>query len=218
MALRYLRTPPGLPSRCDGCGESFTLQHGLDCLKSGCIIRRQNKIRDCLGNLAALFWPQHIREPMVREGDPASDDPGLRRNLEIWGVWQPQAKMLFDIHVIGTDTSSYSGVHLFPFLRVRLLRKSLPFSCGGQKRKFYTLQFIVCCIVRLCTLSNVYLPTWFLSRRNLSDVLTFVCSRLLFASVHSASMCLRGSRIKWRSSLGFDDGAPLQFVIQLLNT
>ena len=104
-----MRTPPDLPSRCDGCGESFsfTLQHGLDCLKSGRIIRRQNKIRDCLGDLAALVWPQHIREPMVQEGDPASDDPGLRRNLGIWGVWQPQAKMLFDICVIGTDASSY---------------------------------------------------------------------------------------------------------------
>ena len=29
LALRYLRTPPGLPSWCDGCGESFSLQHGL---------------------------------------------------------------------------------------------------------------------------------------------------------------------------------------------
>ena len=35
LALRYLRTPSGLPSRCDGCGESFTLQHGLDCPKGG---------------------------------------------------------------------------------------------------------------------------------------------------------------------------------------
>ena len=47
-----------------------------------------------------------------------------------------------------------------------------------------------------------------------SDVLAFVRSRLLFALVHSASMCLRGSRVKWRSVLGFDDGAPFQFVIQ----
>ena len=50
--------------------------------------------------------------------------------------------------------------------------------------------------------------------KSFSDVLAFVHSRLQFASVHSASMCLRGSRIKWRSGLGFDDGAPLQFVIQ----
>ena len=65
LALRYLRTPPGLPSRCDGCGESFSLQHGLDCPKGGLIIRRHNKIRDCLGDMAAQVWPQVIREPVV---------------------------------------------------------------------------------------------------------------------------------------------------------
>ena len=50
--------PPGLPSWCDGCGESFTLQHGLDCPKSGLIIRRHNEIRDCLGDTVVLFWPR----------------------------------------------------------------------------------------------------------------------------------------------------------------
>ena len=86
LALRYLRTPSGLPSRCDGCGESFTLQHGLDCCKGGLFIRRHNEIRDCLGDMAALVWP---REPVVWEGDTALDDPGLRFDLGIWGVWQP---------------------------------------------------------------------------------------------------------------------------------
>ena len=81
LALRYLRTPPGLPSWCDECGESFTLQHGLNCPKGGLIIRRHNDIRDCLGDIAALVWPQVIREPVVWEGDPASDDPGLRLDL-----------------------------------------------------------------------------------------------------------------------------------------
>ena len=47
-----------------------------------------------------------------------------------------------------------------------------------------------------------------------SNVLAFIHSRLMFALVRSASMCLSGSRIKWRSGLGFDDGAPLQFGIQ----
>ena len=73
LALRYLRTPPGLPSRCDGCGESFTLQLGLDCPKGGLIIQRYNEIRDCLGDMAVLVWLQGIREPVVQEDDPASD-------------------------------------------------------------------------------------------------------------------------------------------------
>ena len=87
LDLRYLQTPPSLPSRCDGCGESFTLQHGLDCPKGGLIIRRHNEMRDRLHDKAALVWSQVIREPVVQEGDPASNDPGLRLDLEIRGVW-----------------------------------------------------------------------------------------------------------------------------------
>ena len=48
LTLRYLRMPLG-----------------LDCPKGGLIIRRHNEIMDCLGDMAALVWPQVIREPVV---------------------------------------------------------------------------------------------------------------------------------------------------------
>ena len=38
---------------------------------------------------------------------------------------------------------------------------------------------------------------------------SYVRSRLAFAGVRAVSLCLRGSRTKWRSGLGFEDGAPL---------
>ena len=97
MALRYLRTPPGLPSRCDGCGESFTLQHGLDCPKGAYVAR--------LGTVWVI-WLLWFGPRSVREGDPASDDPGLCLNLGVRGVWQPQVEVLFDIRVIDTDAPS----------------------------------------------------------------------------------------------------------------
>ena len=50
--------------------------------------------------------------------------------------------------------------------------------------------------------------------QSFSEVLAYVCSRHLFRSIRSASLCLRGSRLKWRSGLGFEDGAPFQFVMQ----
>ena len=45
LAIKYLKLPVDLPSRCDGCGVYFTLQHGLDCKKSGLVIQRQNEVQ-----------------------------------------------------------------------------------------------------------------------------------------------------------------------------
>ena len=74
--------------------------------------------------MAALVWSQVIREPVVQEGDPASNDPGLHLDLGIWGVWQPQVEVLFDIRVIDTDAPSY--------------RRRSPISSGAvEKQRVY---------------------------------------------------------------------------------
>eukprot|EP00731_Ephydatia_muelleri_P003071 Em0001g3071a len=43
---------------------------------------------------------------------------------------------------------------------------------------------------------------------------SYIRSRLAFAGVQAVSLCLRGSRTKWRSGLGFDDGAPLALFME----
>lgn len=83
------------------------MQHDFDCPKGGLVIQRHNKIRDYLGDMAAMVWPQVIKEPVVQEGDPALNDPGPHLDLGIQGVWQPQEEILLDIHVVDTDPPSY---------------------------------------------------------------------------------------------------------------
>ena len=53
LAPHYFSHPVGLTSSCDGCGASFTLQHGLDYKKRGLVVQRYNEIRKCLGDLAS---------------------------------------------------------------------------------------------------------------------------------------------------------------------
>ncbi|KAL5505424.1 hypothetical protein EMCRGX_G006855 [Ephydatia muelleri] len=107
LAIRYLRDPPCLPPKCDGCGTALTLQHALDCKKGGLVIQRHNEIRDCTGDIASQVWTHVIKEPVVREADVKNADGGLRLDLGIRGVWQPQVEALFDVKVVDTDAPSH---------------------------------------------------------------------------------------------------------------
>ena len=81
-----MRDPTDLPSKCDGCGASLTLQHALDC-------KETYEIRDYIGDIATQVWTQVVREPIVRDAKTQVGDSGLR----LRGVWQTQAEALFKL-------------------------------------------------------------------------------------------------------------------------
>ena len=85
------------------------MQHALDCKVGGLVIQRHNEIRDCIGDIAAQVWTQIVRDPIVREAESQVGDSGLRLDLGVRGVWQPQAEALFDFKVIDTDAPSYGN-------------------------------------------------------------------------------------------------------------
>ena len=105
-----------------------------------------------LDKCPALVWPQVIREPVVRKGDPASDDPGLRLDS-------------------GCMAAPGGGVHLFPFLTVELLKRRefivQLWRTGEETLQLLCCRLMACCSVRPHTSSSVYLPTWPLDGRNL---------------------------------------------------
>ena len=169
--------------------------------------------------MAALVWPQVIREPVVQEGDPGSDNPGLRLDLRIRGVWQLQVEALFDICLIDTDAPSSRRCLPVSILDSGTIEKKRVYRSAVEDRRGNFTPFVLSVdgLLQCEALHFVkHLSANLASRweKPFSDVLAFNRSQLLFASVCSASMCLRGSRIKWRNGLGFDDGATLQFVIQ----
>ena len=68
--------------------------------------QRHNKVKDALGDVAALIYNYVVREPMVRESDMNEYLPALVADLGIRGAWQPQAQTLFDVRVMDTDDQS----------------------------------------------------------------------------------------------------------------
>ena len=94
LSLQYHRPLAMMTSCCDGCGSALNLSHALDCHKGGLVTQHHNKMRDALGDFAALAYRDVIREPIVHKGD---DAPALIADLGIRGVWLPQIEALFDI-------------------------------------------------------------------------------------------------------------------------
>ena len=45
--------------------------------------------------MAAQVQSKVVREPIVKEADSKADSPGLRADLGIRGVWNPQVEALF---------------------------------------------------------------------------------------------------------------------------
>ena len=105
LALRYRKPLLCVPSTCDGCGDSFSLTHALDCWVGRLVTQRHNEGKDVFGDLASLVY-HHVRcEPVVHEASNANEDT-LIADLCVRGVWQPQCDALFDIRVIDTDARS----------------------------------------------------------------------------------------------------------------
>ena len=172
LALRYLRTPPGLPSRCDGCGESFSLQHGLDCPKGGLVIRRHNEIRDCLGDMAALVWSQVIKEPVVREGDPASNDPVCELTWAYVVCGSPRWRRCWIFELLILTPHLIGDAHPPLCLTVGPLRRkgciALLLRTGEEILHLLSSLLMAYCNVKHLILLNIFLLVWLPDGKDLS--------------------------------------------------
>ena len=53
--------------------------------------------------------------------------------------------------------------------------------------------------------------------KSYGGVLGWIEARLPFAVIRATDLCLRGSRVRWRSGTGIDDGAGLPAVMTVLH-
>ena len=213
LALRYKKPLLNLPPYCDGCGAPFSVDHALDCRVGGLVGRRYNEVRDAIGDLASLVWGQVQREPVIcEETADGSCNETLVGDLRIRGVWQPQADAVFDVRVVDTDAPSYRSRSPDSVLHsAEVEKKKYPFACVARRASFTPL----CCSVdgMLGAEANFFLrrladrlsSKW---EKPYSLVMGWVHTRLSFAILRATMICVRGSRMKWRS-LGISDGASI---------
>jgi hypothetical protein len=134
LAIRYRKPAFNLPSTCDGCGEPFNIDHALCCRRGGLIIRRHNEVRGVLGDMMETTWGCCIREPIIKEQNPMTNQISLKGDLACRGVWEPQVEALFDIRIVDADAPSYSSMTLQSVLRKSEKEKKTKYTPACEER------------------------------------------------------------------------------------
>ena len=212
LALRY---QPFLkvPTECDGCSDKFTFQHALDCRKGRLVTQRHNEVRDAFGDLASIAFKDVIREPVVQEADNARGIPALIADLGIRGIWQPQTEALFDIRVVDTVAPSYVKCTVEAVLQTAKQEKKKYLEAVQTRRATFS-PFVVS-VDGVLSCEAIFLIKSLAEKiayeKSLSEVTGWVRARMAFAILRATNLCLRGSRKKWRSGTGMNNGARLPF-------
>ena len=111
MCLRYNRDLKGLPSNCP-CGQTFDVNHAMNCKKGGFVIIRHNDIRDFEANLLSKVCndveTEPALQPITREHLPASTIQGddARLDVRARGFWRKGQNAFFDVRVTNANAKS----------------------------------------------------------------------------------------------------------------
>ena len=217
LCVRYALPFLSVPSKCDGCGDCFTIQHALSCKKGGLITQRHNEIRDSIGDLCSLLWKNVRREPIIREADDENHLTGLVADLSARGVWHPQGTASFDIRVIDTDAVSYLGRKPSAVLASAETEKKTKYTAACTERNVSFTPLVTSVDGALGDEFNAFMKRlahglsskW---ERPYARVMGWVRCRMSFAILRATNLCVRGTRTKWRS-LGIEDGASLSMAL-----
>jgi len=205
-----------MPTMCDGCEAAFTLNHALDCKKRGLITQKHNEVRDALGDIAALACKEVVREPVVREADEIRGVSAQVADFGVRGVWQPQTEVLFDVRVVDTDTQSYahrtvSAVLLTAEKEKRKYTHAAQVCHASFSPFVVSVDGVMAREARFTVRFTDRLSTrWSKPYR---QVMGWCQTRLSFAILRTANRCVQGSREKWRSGVGMDDGPGLALIM-----
>jgi hypothetical protein len=219
LAIRYGRPLLRMPAVCDGCGAPFDLVHALDCKKGGLITQRHNEVRDALGDIAAMAYNEVVKEPIVREADEARGITALFADLGVRGVWQPQSEALFDVRVVDTDAQSYVQRSVSAVLATAEREKKRKYTQATEARHASFSPFVLSVDGFLAREAR-FVVRRFADRlaikwgKSYSEVMGWMKTRLSFAILRATNRCVRGSRTKWRTGLGMEDGAGLAMVMK----
>ena len=197
--------PIGLPDRCDGCEQKFTVGHALQCKVGGLIRFRHEELASewhqlCAHALSAAAVSDKPKIPTCQAaGNPEWSQAELRGDVGALGFWTRGRTAIFDVRITDTDALSNRRLDPAKVLRRQETEKKNKYGerCNQTQRHFTPLVYSVDGMegseakAARKRLASRLAAKW---KRQYSVLCGFVRARLSFALVRATSRCLRGTR------------------------
>ena len=162
-------------------------------------------------------FSQVIVEPIIKE---SNDDGygGLRADWSARGFWDSQREALFDVRIFNADAPSYQTKSLEALFNAQRTQKKKTYCEAAEARRGSFTPVIATCEGVFDREAVFYLKrlAFHLSEKwnmHTSQVKGWVKARMQVCILRSVSLCIRGSRTKWRGA-GVEDRAALTFCMQ----
>ena len=186
LKLRYDWEIADKPSICV-CGDVFNVDHAMVCRRGGFIIQRHNELRDLEEDMLSMVCNDVEIEPVLQElteeslPSGANRAPDARLDIHARGFWERQRSAFFDVRVCYPNADSYRDLDL----------KQIYKQHENDKKRLYTRR--VMDHNRLAELVSAK------KGEDYATTVSWVRSKVSFAILRSALLCLRGSRTAKRT-------------------
>ena len=206
LCLRYGWTIPNTPQFCI-CRNKFEIDHALSCKRGGFKIQRHNELRDFTATLLTEVCHNVSTEPPLQplQGEifnyrTANTDSEVRLDIKARGFWNRGQDAYFDVRVFNPNAPSYHSQDLTHLYRRNEQEKKREYNQRVQKVEagvFTPLVFSTS--GGMGKESSVFykgLADFLSTKRDMpySRTMGWLRCRLNFALLHSAILCIRGSR------------------------
>ena len=205
VKLRYDWEIDDKPTVCV-CGDAFTIDHAMICRRGGFIIQRHNELRDLEADLLKMVCSDVEIEPVLQEltgerlPSGANTTPDARLDIHARGFWEKQRSAFFDVRVCHPNADSYKDQTPKQIYRNHENEKKRAYAdrvLQVEQGTFTPLVFTSTGgMGEECKRYHSRLAELIAAKKgeDYATTVSWIRSKVSFAILRSALICLRGSR------------------------
>ena len=214
LSLRYDWPITDIPSTCP-CGEPFTIDHAMICMRGGFVIQRHNELRDLEAELLNMVCKDVVTEPVLQdvEGEQltrgSNKAQDARLDIHARGFWAPQRSAFFDVRVCHPNAESYRDLEPQQIYRLHENEKKRQYSSRVLDIEHGTFTPLIFTTTggmgKECLNYHSRLAELIAIKKgeDYAKTISWIRARTSFALLRSALICLRGTRSTIRKSWDF---------------